>query len=544
MVTNQSTDGAGVAASFNEATKLQYINLRNKPPLYKTYPGLRAIPLPDVGSSSGLAMSTLQAIRGGGQNVTAEGPVTLQTLADLLYHAAAVIRRRNLRDGEVHYRAAASAGALYPTEIYVVCGDLDGLRAGVYHFNPLDFTLARLRNGDLRRWVGAAAQDHAAYPATLVFTTVFWRSAWKYRERGYRYCYWDLGTIAANLTAAGNAAGASVGLKFGFVDRSLTGYLGIDGIEEAPSLLATVGNPDGMLNPGSGDVPGMLPQESNDLAAGALDYPLSREVHLASWLRTGADVAAWNASGGDARASDKEELDGTGEHFRPLRSGLDGSFDGDLDLALRPAQSIGDCIRSRGSARRFATEAMSWEDFRSIIDAAGNPINAPHLSDGFSPYLSVYLIVNAVAGLTSGAYYYNRFYNGLRLLKEGDFRETAGHLGFEQALPADAAVVAFITADLPLIEREFRARGYRMAQTVAGIIGGRIYLASHALGLGATGLTFYDDSVVQFFGPHSAGQEAVFVVPMGVPHSDNRVRPFRSRLAVSLDSRARGAGQG
>ena len=544
MVTNQSTDGAGVAASFNEATKLQYINLRNKPPLYKTYPGLRAIPLPDVASSYGLAMSTLQAIRGGGQNATAEGPVTLQTLADLLYHAAAVIRRRNLRDGEVHYRAAASAGALYPTEIYVVCGDLDGLRAGVYHFNPLDFTLARLRNGDLRRWVGAAAQDHAAYPATLVFTTVFWRSAWKYRERGYRYCYWDLGTIAANLTAASNAAGTTLGLKFGFVDRSLTGYLGIDGIEEAPSLLATVGSPDGMLNPGSGDVPGMSTQESNDLAAGALDYPLSREVHLASWLRTGGDVAAWNASGGDARSSDKEELDGTGEHFRPLRSGLDGSFDGDLDLALRPAQSLGDCIRSRGSTRRFATEAMSWEDFRSIIDSAGNPISAPHLSDGFSPYLSIYLIVNAVAGLASGAYYYNRFYNGLRLLKEGDFRETAGHLGFEQALPADAAAVAFITADLPLIEREFGARGYRMAQTVAGIIGGRIYLASHALGLGATGLTFYDDTVVEFFGPHSAGQEAVFVVPMGVPHSDNRVRPFRSRLAVSLDSRARGAGQG
>ena len=82
-----------------------------------------------------------------------------------------------------------------------------------------------------------------------------------------------------------------------------------------------------------------------------------------------------------------------------------------------------------------------------------------------------------------------------------------------------------------------------MAQTVAGIIGGRIYLASHALGLGATGLTFFDDAVVEFFGPHSAGQETVFVVPMGIPHQDNRVRPFRSRLAVSLDSRARGAGQ-
>ena len=276
MVTNQISDRNGVAAGFNEATKLQYINLSNKPPLYKVYPGLRAIPLPDVATESNLDMSTLRAIRGAAEPDSDARQLSLYTLAELLYHAAAVIRRRTLRDGEVHYRAAASAGALYPTEVYVVCGDLDGLRAGVYHFNPLDFTLARLRNGDLRRWVAAAAQDHAAYPATLVFTTVFWRSAWKYRERGYRYCYWDLGTIAANLTAAGNATGTPVGLKFGFVDRSLTGYIGIDGLEEAPSLLATIGNPDGMLNPGSGDVPGMLPQESNELAAGALEYPLSR----------------------------------------------------------------------------------------------------------------------------------------------------------------------------------------------------------------------------------------------------------------------------
>ena len=40
----------------------------------------------------------------------------------------------------------------------------------------------------------------------------------------------------------------SVGLKFGFVDRSLTGYIGIDGLEEAPSLVATIGTPEGVLN--------------------------------------------------------------------------------------------------------------------------------------------------------------------------------------------------------------------------------------------------------------------------------------------------------
>ena len=537
-----TADNAGVALRFNEATKLQYINLDNKPPLYKVYPGLRAIGLPDVAGQTGPEMPTLAAIRGddGGEQ---SGPLTLEKLTSLLYHSAAVIRRRQLRDGEVHYRAAASAGALYPTEIYVVCGDLEGLRAGVYHFNPLDGTLARLRNGDLRRWVASAVGDHAAYPATLVFSTVFWRSAWKYRERGYRYCYWDLGTIGANLLATANAEGVPVNLRFGFVDRMLTGYFGIDGVTEAPALVASLGTPDGMLADGPGDVPGALPQESNDLTAGSIDYSMSAQVHAASPLQTHEDLAKWNGAAAGLAESEKDELDGTGDNFRPLRSGADGAFDGDVDLGAVASAALGECIRSRGSTRRFAREAIPWESFRSVVDAAGRGINAPGLADSVCPFLGLYFIVNAVEGLEPGAYYYNRFYNGLRLLKAGDFREMAGHLGFEQALPADAAAVAFITADLQGIDRVLGARGYRMAQTVAGIVGGRLYLGMHAVGLGATGLTFYDDSVAEFFAPHAAGQSAVFVVPMGVPGSPNRVRPFRSQIAVSLDARARGAGQ-
>lgn len=551
MTMATTTLPAGIARRFNDATKLEYINLASKPPLYKTWPGLRAIPLPDAAADGGPNLPTLAAIRGAAgpdaatvadanANAAANTPLTLEKLSRILYHSAAVIRRRQLRDGAVHYRAAASAGALYPTEIYVVCGALDGLRAGVYHYNPPDSTLARLRNGDLRRWVAAAAADHAAYPATLLFTTVFWRSAWKYRERGYRYCYWDLGTMAANLTAVAHAENIAAGLRFGFIDRMLTGFVGIDGIAEAPSLLAHLGVPDGTLPPGSGDVPGMLPQESTDLAAGAIDYPLSRQLHLASWLRTPQELADWNAAAASAlvSASEKDELDGVGDSFRPLRSAAGGAYQSDIDLTAHPSTPLGRCIRARGSTRRFAADAIPWADFRSVMDAVGQS-----RSVGFSPYLNLYCIVNAVDGLAPGAYYYNPFYNGLRLLRAGDFRDAAGHLGFEQALPADAAAVAFITADLAALDRDCGARGYRMAQTLAGIIGGRLYLAMHSVGLGATGLTFYDDAAAQFFAPHSAGQEAVFVVPMGVPHANNRVRPFRSRIAVGLDARARGAGQ-
>ena len=107
----------------------------------------------------------------------------------------------------------------------------------------------------------------------------------------------------------------------------------------------------------------------------------------------------------------------------------------------------------------------------------------------------------------------------MQLLKEGDFRERAGYLGLEQELPADASVDFFFLADLPKIVAAFGNRGYRATQLEAGILGGKLYLAAYAQKLGATGLTFYDDDVVNFFAPHAKGKNAIFLVACG--HSEN-----------------------
>jgi hypothetical protein len=56
-----------------------------------------------------------------------------------------------------------------------------------------------------------------------------------------------------------------------------------------------------------------------------------------------------------------------------------------------------------------------------------------------------------------------------------------------------------------------------VAQLEGGLIGGRVYLASYALGLGATGLTFFDDAVTEFFSPHASGKAVMFLVAFGLP---------------------------
>ena len=98
--------------------------------------------------------------------------------------------------------------------------------------------------------------------------------------------------------------------------------------------------------------------------------------------------------------------------------------------------------------------------------------------------------------------------------------------------------------DLQAVLGRLGNRGYRLAQLEAGVIGGRMYLASHGMGLGATGMTFFDDAVTAFFSPHAAGKSLMFLVGLGNTASPNRVTPFRSRIGMLKDSLARGAGGG
>ena len=218
------------AGAFHDATKLSYINLLTKPPLYKSYPGLTQIPLPQALPPE---MPTLEAISGAGPGDASgdAAPLDLNGIAQVLHYSAGLIRKRVLAAaGEVHYRAAASAGALYPIELYLVCGDLPGLAAGVYHYAPAKNALSQLRTGDYRGNMAAAAADEslASTPAVVVSTAVFWRSAWKYRIRGYRYCFWDNGTVLANLLATTTSLGLPARVSAGFVDADLDQLLGVD----------------------------------------------------------------------------------------------------------------------------------------------------------------------------------------------------------------------------------------------------------------------------------------------------------------------------
>jgi SagB-type dehydrogenase family enzyme len=129
----------------------------------------------------------------------------------------------------------------------------------------------------------------------------------------------------------------------------------------------------------------------------------------------------------------------------------------------------------------------------------------------------VYIVASRVDGLDSGAYYHRREEQSLELLKHGDFSDDAAYLTLEQDLGGDSSATLFFMADLDHVLSRLGNRGYRSAQIEAGVMLGKAYIAAYSLGRGATGLTFYDDDVTEFFSPHAAGKSCTVVVAIGVP---------------------------
>jgi SagB-type dehydrogenase family enzyme len=477
-----------------------YLDWSNQPIPFKIYPELEAIPLPrdwdDSRMPALLAISEL-AVQPGSESVP-----SLRDLASILYFSAGITKQKSYPGGEISFRAASCTGALYEVDLYVVCGELRDLPAGVYHFSPQDFALRRLRQDDHRGILARATAEHPAIvhaPVVIVSTGTYWRNAWKYRARTYRHFGWDNGTILSNLLAMCTALRFPAHLVLGFVDRDLNQLLDLDTEREVALSLVAVGQ---TTEPVPRSYPSLEPLRLNTapLSNREVDYPQMRAMHIATSLSSPDEVGRWRG-----KTPAKIGSPSTGRLYRLSP----------FDESQMSRDSIEQVVRRRGSSREFQRTSISLEELSTMLRCAAQGIPADFL-DPYGVLLNDwYLIVHDVEGLPSGAYVLHRESWQLELLKEGSFRREAGHLGLGQELPADASADVFFLGDLNSILKRFGNRGYRAVQLEAGLLGGKLYLSAYAQRLGATGLTFFDDDVVDFFSPHAKGKSAIFLMAVG-----------------------------
>jgi SagB-type dehydrogenase family enzyme len=489
-------DVSDAAAELHERTKhtwerilaeSQSLDWGNHPLPFKVYPDLEPLPLPRELPESSVPATEVLA----GQVSAPVSALDLAGLARLLFFSAGVTRFL----GGVLFRAAPSAGALYPTEVYVVCGPLAGLPAGVYHFEPAEFVLRRLRDGDFRaRLAGSAAEPAiAGLPLSFVFTGIPWRTTWKYGQRGWRHLFWDAGAIVANLLVVAAAAGWDARVLLGFVDQEVAGLVGIGEPEEYPLALVAVEAP-AVTEPACRPPLEPLSATTWPLSRSPRSYPLVTAAQRAGELPSAAAVTAWRNQASRLPA----------QPATPPPAG-------DAGHAGAATDTIEAVILQRGSTRRFARDPIPRGALRWAMAVATRPVPGDFVPPR-ATLLEHLVAVHALEGLPPGAFRWAE--SDFRLLRAGAERRRTRSLCLGQGLCGDSAATVFHCARLEPILQALGARGYRAAQLEGGVAAERLQLAAFTLGVGASGVTFLDDDVSGFFGTRAAPMLAVAV---GVP---------------------------
>ena len=207
---------------------------------YKQYPdAAKVLPLPHGKPAAGADFwDTLMRRRS--HRDFSSAALSLDELALLIFATQGITDR----EGQDLFRAAPSAGALYPIETYVLANRVETIDPAIYHLNIAGQSLELIRPGDCSRALAIAALGQAMIStsaATFIWTAIAGRSKWKYHERAYRYIYLDAGHIGQNLYLAATALGLGCCTIGAFFDSQINDIIGIDGENETVVYLGAVG---------------------------------------------------------------------------------------------------------------------------------------------------------------------------------------------------------------------------------------------------------------------------------------------------------------
>ncbi|MCD4698226.1 MAG: SagB/ThcOx family dehydrogenase [Bacteroidales bacterium] len=206
--------------------------------------GLREIVLPDPDYHSGISVEEALLYRRSVREFSDE-KLTMAQVSQLLWAAYGITEPRNfpsfLKGG---LRTAPSAGGLYPLEIYIIAGNIEGLPAGIYKYESKGHLLIPHYEGDVRDDLAKAAlqQDFIKEaPLSIFFAAVFKRTTQKYGQRGReRYVCIDLGHAAQNVYLQAFALNLGICAVGAFTDKMVSSVLMLPDDEE-PLYIMPVG---------------------------------------------------------------------------------------------------------------------------------------------------------------------------------------------------------------------------------------------------------------------------------------------------------------
>ena len=344
---------------------------------------------------------------------------------------------KHYKEGLYPLRVNPSAGALFPTEIYVQLRGVKGMIDGIYHLEVVTDSLTliyELIDDGLEAYI---VPDRIVKGFIFLVSCVYFRSSWKYKNRSFRYCLLDSGHHLGAIEASATVHDRNTEIIFEFDRVGLNQDLGFENKEFGVACV--------------------IIGETREKSVRRLRSPIP--------FVSGTDYFEPNSFVEEAYQATLTP---------PSPPQIFQAFPFPFDK-----NRYSESILNRRSARRFKRQEISQADFSTLLQVLEQPL--PTTSH---EAIEIYIVVNRVKDLEPGLYRHNQ------LLQAGDFSEKAGYLCINQAIARDSALTLFFTAT---------ATNYQVATQLAGLIAHRLYLASDYLGLGCSGIgAYYDEETRDF----------------------------------------------
>ncbi|MCE9635469.1 MAG: SagB/ThcOx family dehydrogenase [Planctomycetes bacterium] len=504
---------SSIAERYHEETKYSTDSLRREaaaaipmdwtrqPVPFKRYEGQRVL-LP----TAGLPL-VRRGLLGAEDDASGPGVMDFGRLGRILWNTNGCTRIVQMVGTVQHFRAAPSAGAMYPTEIYVATHGVPGIADGVHDYQVLDHSLARVRDTDATTALATACFHHPAFQtaqAVVLLTAEWQRSAWRYRERSYRRALLDTGHVLGNLVEAAPTEGF-VAFPVGcFRDELVERVLDIDPADEGP--LAVV------------------PLVAADEAASIPELPL-RAGGTTEWHRAVAAV-------GDRVPKDEprrlaaalhlaSRLDGDAPSVQdaervklPVAEGAVAIDAGSAPTLWTSVQPVTTTIAERRSTRSFRpAELPRGALFRALAHAYPDDVRALFVPG----ILKTFVVAMNVVGMPPGTYAYDPVARTVNELSRGRHAAAMAHLGLGQEIFIHAGAAVIHTVDLTRAVERLGDHVYRLLGLDAGQIGERLNLALLREGLGVSGCGgYYDDEMNRVLGIPEI-QAVLYITAVGHP---------------------------
>ncbi len=424
-------------------------------------------------------------------------------------------------------RINPSSGNLHPTEAHLILPDMNENAGGVFHYDPFHHALER--RAELSKIVWTEMEGYYKTKGFFIaLSSIYWREAWKYGERAFRYCHHDVGHALAALSFSANLRGWKVTYLNTLSDKELRTILGFNQVswieheEEHPDLLCFVHSHK------NSKIPLSFPSETlsyfsdikfqgtpNQLSKDHLDWDTIGDVSQATLKsKTEAKTFEW-----DANPYFPQEFQFSAEQvIRQRRSAV--AFDGKTTISKSQFLAMLDKTLPRQQSAPFDL---------GLFDISIHLLLFVHRVEGMEPGL--YFLVrnpneyNLLKEKSSSEFQWKKIheYLPLYLLKTGDFRQIAASVSCGQEIAGDSS---FSLGMIARFDKEIKKapHNYRTLFWETGMIGQVLYLEAEAHDVRGTGIgCFFDDPVHEILGVNDNSYQSLYHFTIGGAVEDIRL---------------------